>query len=170
MSYDSIAYLHVSSDLQSSHEKQTSSAKGSLSKSCSEYENLFDSIGLLDDEMDASLFDPSHGEMDNRDDLDDPMEDLFQDTSNAALDKAVLTETRCWEHGCNGRRFSTRSNLLRHQIEKGKARPNFKCPTCGAFFSRSTARNQHVAKKSCDRVRRYSNGRERPGPRVIDEI
>ncbi|KAK6859109.1 hypothetical protein PG995_004962 [Apiospora arundinis] len=74
----------------------------------------------------------------------------------------------CWEHGCNGKQFSTRSNLQRHQMEKGKARPNFKCPTCGAFFSRTTARNQHVAKKSCNRVRRYSNGRERPGVRVID--
>ncbi|EME41513.1 hypothetical protein DOTSEDRAFT_73808 [Dothistroma septosporum NZE10] len=78
------------------------------------------------------------------------------------------SEFRCWEHDCNGKVFSNRSNLLRHHIEKGRARPNFRCPMCGAFFSRTTARNQHVAKKSCTRVRRYSNGRERPRPRVID--
>ena len=77
-------------------------------------------------------------------------------------------ELRCWEHGCNGRKFSTRSNLIRHQIEKSKARPACKCPQCGAVFSRTSARNQHVAKQSCNRIRRYSNGRERPCPRIID--
>lgn len=75
---------------------------------------------------------------------------------------------RCWEHGCNGRAFSTRSNLIRHQIEKSQARRTCKCPRCGAVFSRTSARNQHVAKRSCNRIRRYSNGRERRCPRVVD--
>jgi hypothetical protein len=35
-------------------------------------------------------------------------------------------------------------------------------------FSRTTARNAHVAKGSCNRIRRYSNGRVRPNLRVKD--
>jgi hypothetical protein len=83
-------------------------------------------------------------------------------------DNANEGEYRCWEHGCNGRRFSTRSNLQRHLTEKSRQRPKWKCPDCDAVFSRTTARNQHVYNKSCNRIRRYSNGRKRPMPRVID--
>ena len=78
------------------------------------------------------------------------------------------SDLRCWEHGCNGRKFSTRSNLVRHRIENSKARPVCSCPQCGAVFSRTTARNQHVARGSCNRIRRYSNGRIRPSFRVKD--
>lgn len=135
-----------------------------------DYQALFDSIGPSDSHMGSSLTESPGGRTDDRNEMEEVMVDFLQDTSNVVDDRAVDHETRCWDHGCNGRSFSTRSNLLRHQIEKGKARPNFKCPTCGAYFSRTTARNQHVAKKSCDRVRRYSNGRERPGLRVLDEL
>ncbi|KJX93086.1 hypothetical protein TI39_contig4417g00006 [Zymoseptoria brevis] len=41
---------------------------------------------------------------------------------------------RCYEHGCNGRKFSSRSNLRRHRVEKSKMRPSCKCPICGAVF------------------------------------
>jgi uncharacterized C2H2 Zn-finger protein len=75
---------------------------------------------------------------------------------------------RCWEHGCNGRKFTTRSNFRRHLREKSNARPSCRCPQCGAVFSRTTARNAHVAKGSCNRIRRYSNGRVRPNLRVKD--
>ena len=71
------------------------------------------------------------------------------------------TEFNCWEHGCNGRSFATDSNLRRHQREYSSARPLHLCPMCGAFFSRSTARNQHVERNSCGTIRRYSNGRQR---------
>lgn len=146
----------------------------SVSNLYSDYQDLFDSFGVSDSYTDPSLVEQPQGDIgiEDRDEWDKSrtLETLPDTTtSDVNTDKAVDTTTRCWDHGCNGRQFSTRSNLLRHQIEKGKARPNFKCPTCGAFFSRTTARNQHVAKKSCNRVRRYSNGRERPGPRVIDE-
>lgn len=75
-------------------------------------------------------------------------------------------ELRCWEHGCNGRRFSTRGNLVRHQRERADREANHYakafCPSCGAFFSRTTARNKHIVNQSCGRIRRYSNGRTRP--------
>lgn len=72
-------------------------------------------------------------------------------------------DLRCWKHGCNGRRFTTRSNFTRHVREKSKERPECRCPRCGAVFSRTTARNTHLARESCNRIRRYSNGRVRPG-------
>ena len=68
----------------------------------------------------------------------------------------------CWEHGCNGRKFRTASNLRRHRKEKSRARPECPCPRCGAIFSRTTARNVHLERGSCNRIRRYSNGRVRP--------
>ncbi|KAH8660632.1 hypothetical protein BX600DRAFT_523665 [Xylariales sp. PMI_506] len=74
----------------------------------------------------------------------------------------------CWEHGCNGRKFTTRSNLKRHLREKSLRRPTYRCPQCGAVFSRTTARNTHVARGSCKRIRRYSNGRIRLHPRMVD--
>ncbi|KAH6719179.1 hypothetical protein DL95DRAFT_411001 [Leptodontidium sp. 2 PMI_412] len=68
----------------------------------------------------------------------------------------------CWDHGCNGRGFTTSSNLARHRREYSDKRPTYYCPKCGAFFSRKTARNTHVENQSCTRIRRYSNGRKRP--------
>lgn len=165
------ANLCLLSEAHSSPEQQDSSA----SNLYSDYQDLFDSFAFPDSYTDPSLVGQLQGERESDDRehvLDIAMTvDMAPDTTtiNVNTDKVVeTTTTRCWDHGCNGRQFSTRSNLLRHQIEKGKARPNFKCPTCGAFFSRTTARNQHVAKNSCNRVRRYSNGRERPGPRVME--
>jgi len=71
-------------------------------------------------------------------------------------------DLRCWDHGCNGRVFTTMSNLTRHRREHSNVRPSYHCPQCGAYFSRSTARNTHVENQSCTRIRRYSNGRQRP--------
>lgn len=62
-------------------------------------------------------------------------------------------EFRCWEHGCSGRNFSTRGNLVRHCLERSEARRSYGCARCGAEFSRSSARNQHVASKRCARNR-----------------
>jgi hypothetical protein len=73
---------------------------------------------------------------------------------------------RCWDHGCNGHKFTNLSNLKRHIRENSSARPACRCDKCGAVFSRTTARNIHVARKSCNRIRRYSNGRIRPNLRI----
>ncbi|KPM45529.1 hypothetical protein AK830_g1009 [Neonectria ditissima] len=56
---------------------------------------------------------------------------------------------RCWEHGCNGRQFSTFSNLLRHQREKSGQASKATCPNCGAEFTRTTARNGHLLHDKC---------------------
>lgn len=98
---------------------------------------------------------------------------------------------QCWDHrSCNGREFSSRSNLLRHQKEKSKRKAasassdggsatsshqsspiedgrsgdkkDPMCLLCGAVFTRNSARNTHLANQSCNRIRRYSNGRTRP--------
>lgn len=63
---------------------------------------------------------------------------------------------RCWEHGCNGRQFSTFSNLLRHQREKSGQAAKAMCPNCGAEFTRTTARNGHLLHDKC-KQRRSNN-------------
>ncbi|KAF2237437.1 hypothetical protein EV356DRAFT_16249 [Viridothelium virens] len=65
---------------------------------------------------------------------------------------------QCWEHGCNGRQFSTFSNLLRHQREKSGTAAKSYCPKCGAEFTRTTARNGHLAHEKCSKQRKSSEG------------
>lgn len=69
---------------------------------------------------------------------------------------------RCWDHGCNGREFSSKSNFVRHVKERSGVSTKGVCPLCGAIFTRNSARDTHLAKQSCNRIRRYSNGRPRP--------
>ncbi|WPG97396.1 Hypothetical protein R9X50_00017100 [Acrodontium crateriforme] len=64
---------------------------------------------------------------------------------------------QCWDHGCNGRQFSTFSNLLRHQREKSGTATKSYCPRCGAEFTRTTARNGHLAHDKCTKTRRLSD-------------
>ena len=65
----------------------------------------------------------------------------------------VVVETpskpQCWDHGCNGRQFSTFSNLLRHQREKSGSSTKSICHRCGAEFTRKTARDGHLAHDKC---------------------
>ncbi|KAJ5089961.1 hypothetical protein N7532_008645 [Penicillium argentinense] len=65
---------------------------------------------------------------------------------------------QCWDHGCNGREFSTFSNLLRHQREKSGVVAKAECPVCGAVFTRTTARNIHVAQGKCKGAGGESSG------------
>jgi len=89
-------------------------------------------------------------------------QDQQQQSINVTAEPDKTDPLSCWEHGCNGRKFRTASNLRRHRKEKSRARPECPCPRCGAIFSRTTARNIHLEKGSCNRIRRYSNGRIRP--------
>ncbi|KFY40247.1 hypothetical protein V494_03597 [Pseudogymnoascus sp. VKM F-4513 (FW-928)] len=50
----------------------------------------------------------------------------------------------CWDHGCDGRKFSTYDNLLRHQQEMAGAEPKPTCPECGEEFSTEMKRNEHM--------------------------
>ncbi|GAM84987.1 hypothetical protein ANO11243_029900 [Dothideomycetidae sp. 11243] len=57
---------------------------------------------------------------------------------------------RCWDHGCNGRRFSSIGNLVRHIKEQNGPRARFECRRCGQTFTRSTARSMHVKRGRCE--------------------
>ncbi|KAK1624103.1 hypothetical protein BDP81DRAFT_464689 [Colletotrichum phormii] len=63
------------------------------------------------------------------------------------------SKPECWEHGCNGRQFSTFSNLLRHRREKSGTATKATCPNCGAEFTRTTARNGHLLHDKCKQRR-----------------
>jgi hypothetical protein len=63
---------------------------------------------------------------------------------------------RCWEHDCNGREFSTWSNLARHRREKSKNHIRSRCPLCGMSFSRKVVLVNHVRRRTCKRSRRES--------------
>lgn len=71
--------------------------------------------------------------------------------SNGVMPRILNSRPKpqCWEHGCNGRQFSTFSNLLRHQREKSGTAAKSYCPRCGAEFTRTTARNGHMAHEKC---------------------
>ena len=57
---------------------------------------------------------------------------------------------QCWQHGCNGRQFSTFSNLLRHEREKSVIPAKSVCYRCGAEFTGRTARDVHETKCTGD--------------------
>lgn len=106
---------------------------------------------------------PAWDDLDNL--MPNPNEHPQQPSSSAGSGKA-----QCWEHGCNGRIFSTWSNLKRHQKEKSGKTKKVLCPQCGGEFTRNTARDTHLAKGSCNRIRRYSNGRQRPSRVALMEM
>ena len=60
-------------------------------------------------------------------------------------------QVQCWQHGCNGRTFSSLSNYRRHCREKGLNRQPT-CPECGRGFSRRGARDSHYQKRRCKMV------------------
>jgi hypothetical protein len=62
---------------------------------------------------------------------------------------ASRPKPQCFDHGCNGRQFSTFSNLLRHQREKSGSASKATCPHCGTEFTRTTARNGHLYGGKC---------------------
>ncbi|KAL4971553.1 hypothetical protein BDW66DRAFT_163607 [Aspergillus desertorum] len=56
---------------------------------------------------------------------------------------------RCWDHGCEGRKFSSLGNYRRHLREKNGQAKVHPCPDCGRVFTRSTARNFHRQSGTC---------------------
>lgn len=55
---------------------------------------------------------------------------------------------QCWEHGCEGRVFSTLSNYRRHCRERSMlAEGSITCPLCGKRFTRASARNAHLERE-----------------------
>ena len=58
---------------------------------------------------------------------------------------------RCYQHGCDGRYFSSLHNFRRHLKEKNGIANRYACSLCSRTFSRSTARNLHQQKGRCER-------------------
>ncbi|EHY58006.1 hypothetical protein ABEF92_002983 [Exophiala dermatitidis] len=87
----------------------------------------------------------------------DDMQQPFPPPANLTLEstptpielKPSRPKPQCWDHGCNGRQFSTFSNLLRHQREKSGSAAKAVCPHCGTEFTRTTARNGHLSGGKC---------------------
>jgi hypothetical protein len=100
----------------------------------------------------------------------DNLDELMTSAPESQPTTASNGKAQCWEHGCNGRQFSTWSNLKRHQKEKSGKTKKVLCPQCGGEFTRNTARDTHLAKGSCNRIRRYSNGRQRPSRVALMEM
>ncbi|OTB17276.1 hypothetical protein K445DRAFT_310668 [Daldinia sp. EC12] len=96
------------------------------------------------------------------DKLSSGMSDFLRNPSTDDQSADRSGKHRCWDHGCNGREFSSKSNFVRHVKERSGASTKGVCPLCGAIFTRNSARDTHLAKQSCNRIRRYSNGRPRP--------
>lgn len=88
----------------------------------------------------------------------------FVATSRPSVDSGDR-QIRCWEHGCDGRTFSTRSNLSRHQREKANQTPSFSCPKCGVTFRRRTAAKRHQEAERCLAWRVEQMG-QRPKPQT----
>ncbi|KAF7949775.1 uncharacterized protein EAE97_003284 [Botrytis byssoidea] len=86
-----------------------------------------------------------------------PLSSISQPSPLEPRDHVRVVQSRpkpqCWDHGCNGRQFSTFSNLLRHQREKSGVASKSSCPNCGAEFTRTTARNGHMAHEKCKQRR-----------------
>lgn len=72
-------------------------------------------------------------------------------------------DLRCFDHGCDGRRFSSIGNLVRHQKEqrRGLSARRYECPYCDQTFTRSTARNVHLSRGRCGGVNIIHNDNNR---------
>ncbi|KAF4995726.1 hypothetical protein FGRMN_4933 [Fusarium graminum] len=75
-------------------------------------------------------------------------------------------DLRCFDHGCDGRRFSSIGNLVRHQKEqsRGLSARRYECPYCNQTFTRSTARNVHLSRGRCSGVNIIHNDNNNPIP------
>ena len=80
-------------------------------------------------------------------------------TTNVAKTPSLTPKPQCWDHECNGRRFSSVSNLLRHCREKDGIAIKVTCPYCQTRFTRSTAMNSHLNRGKCKGV--LSKSREK---------
>ncbi|KAG4276901.1 hypothetical protein FPRO04_14215 [Fusarium proliferatum] len=56
---------------------------------------------------------------------------------------AYNSQTQCWDHGCNGRQFANRRNLVRHQREKFRMDP-IRCPYCSKIMMRKRSLPGHI--------------------------
>nr|POE72339.1 hypothetical protein CFP56_12213 [Quercus suber] len=62
----------------------------------------------------------------------------------------------CFEHGCNGRRFSSVENYRRHMREKNVQR-FLRCAFCNTSFTRNSNLMQHLRQGKCQEARQICN-------------
>lgn len=93
-----------------------------------------------------------------------PITRTLESTPNEAEIASSRQKPQCWDHGCNGRQFSTFSNLLRHQREKSGTATKARCPHCGTEFTRTTARNGHLYGGKCKGIPESSTDATTPSP------
>jgi hypothetical protein len=93
-----------------------------------------------------------------------PMPATLESSHNEPEVSSSRPKPQCWEHGCNGRQFSTFSNLLRHQREKSGSALKAICPYCGTEFTRTTARNGHMYGGKCKGRGDKDSAGSSPGP------
>lgn len=80
-------------------------------------------------------------------------EDLTGEKLQAGMVPTQNQIPRCWEHDCNGREFSTWSNLARHKRERSKDHIRSQCSICGMSFSRRVVLLNHIRKQTCKQNR-----------------
>jgi hypothetical protein len=69
------------------------------------------------------------------------------------LGTPILTQKttfQCWDHGCDGRKFSSLSNYRRHCRERNAtSEALICCPYCGQNFTRTSGRDAHIERGRC---------------------
>jgi hypothetical protein len=77
--------------------------------------------------------------------------ELFSVSQSNDEPRITSAQVECWDHGCNGKRFSTLSNLFRHERERRGLDANAVCTACGTRFSRTTAFKAHIKNRVCSK-------------------
>ena len=65
-------------------------------------------------------------------------------------EREASKKPQCWDHGCNGREFTSFSALWSHQREEDGTPPKRTCPRCGATFPQAIAFLRHLAVDKCN--------------------
>lgn len=98
-----------------------------------------------------SMQSPSSDQSLPRDHTPSPLSDDAGSPSRHTCSVPASSRT-CYDHGCDGRVFSSRSNLLRHQRERTPNARLLACPMCGATFYRVWTRDYHVKSARCQKL------------------
>lgn len=76
----------------------------------------------------------------------------LEDNTSVRRSTQTPSEPICYEHGCNGRRFSSFENYRRHVREKDPER-TVTCLLCDAKFTRKSNLMQHISQSRCRALR-----------------
>jgi hypothetical protein len=71
-------------------------------------------------------------------------------------DTSSSGDYRCYQHGCEGRQFSSAENYRRHIRERNQSNRTT-CPFCAAVFTRKSNRDTHVREGRCKAFNRWSS-------------